>query len=317
MNKFLNMNQEPSTIIPHFSATPFRISTITATGSLNTIINLKALFDITETINADEAKIGIVYLEYGSNKFECITKGVSTKKVVKTRKVREIKRFDNQATAIIKLRADERYFVNCKIFKNGNIQMTGIKNIDDGHIGLSIIYNLIQSGHDNNIDVVENIEDLFMSDYKIQLINSDFKICCEIKRDVLHRILISEYNLICSYEPCIYPGVKIQYFHNERGDGVCRCEPHCGTRKKAQKREAGACGRITISNFSSGCVIITGANQITHIEKAYAFICKVFVDHLHEIYRKPLPKLIEEEKPKKWVYIKRSSIVNLHALADL
>ncbi len=294
-----------------FTATDYRISTITATGGINTEINLKLLFDSANIINKNENKNGIIYLEYGKNKFESISKGENTKKKVKSRKIKEIKRFDNQATAIIKVYDNQLYYVNMKIFKNGNIQMTGIKNITDGIICVNFIIEFIKNNYTQENMIVTNINDITLTNYKIQLINSDFKINLEIKREILYKILIFEYDMICSYEPCIYPGVKIQYFWNSNKNGQCTCEEHCSTKKKKA-----ICKKITIAVFQSGCIIITGANTIEQINDSYHFICMVIKDNYNYLYKKPLLEIIEDKnlnnhiEENEIIYINKKSIQN-------
>ena len=92
--------------------TDYRISTITAVGNINSIIDLQQFFDIFNPTN------NIVYVEYGKTKNISNVKGIHPKKKPKTKK-KDSKRFDNQATVFIKLK-DETY-ANMKIFKNGKI----------------------------------------------------------------------------------------------------------------------------------------------------------------------------------------------------
>lgn len=60
--------------------TKYRISTITAVGDINTIINLQLFFDLfNDTKN-------IVYIEYGKTKNISNSKGVHPKKKLKKKK---------------------------------------------------------------------------------------------------------------------------------------------------------------------------------------------------------------------------------------
>jgi TATA-box binding protein (TBP) (component of TFIID and TFIIIB) len=292
-----------------FIATKYRISTITSTGRINTEIDLKKLFDSLDIIQKDAEKKGIVYLEYGKNKFESITKGELVKRKVKSRKIKQIKRFDNQATVIMKINEDKIYYINMKIFKNGNIQMTGIKNIDDGIECVNLLIKFIKDQNTIENTIVLSKDEMILTNYKVQLINSDFKINMQIKREVLYKILICEYNIVCSYEPCIYPGVKIQYFWNENINGQCVCEEHCSTKKKKA-----ICKKITIAVFQSGCIIITGANTISQINDSYNFICKIIYDNYNILYKKTLAEIIEStkiiEEKEEIVYIYKKNIVN-------
>jgi TATA-box binding protein (TBP) (component of TFIID and TFIIIB) len=308
-NKLYNNSSKIPDVI--FTATNYRISTITATSGINTEINLKQLFDSVNIIHKNDNNNGIIYLEYGKNKFESISKGENIKKKVKSRKIKEIKRFDNQATAIIKVFNDQLYYVNMKIFKNGNIQMTGIKHINDGIICVNFIIDFIKNNSTEENLIVTNLDNINLNNYKVQLINSDFKINLEIKREILYKLLIFEYDIICSYEPCIYPGVKIQYFWNDNKNGQCSCEEHCSTKKKKA-----ICKKITIAVFQSGCIIITGANTIEQINDSYSFICNIIKDNYNYLYKKPLLEIVEDKNLNNYIeeneiiYINKKSIQN-------
>ena len=107
------------------------------------------------------------------------------------------------------------------------------------------------------------------------MINSDFKVNFEIRLDYLYKIITQEYKIICSYEPCIYPGAKIEYYYPN--NGFCKCTSFCTGKSET-------CKKITIAVFQSGCIIITGANKIEHIEIAYNFICDILSNNMKRIH---------------------------------
>lgn len=301
------------------SPTPYRISTITTTGSVNTEIDLDYLFDSFQDIinnegvgkHVDVTK-GIVYVEYGKRRSTTFFTGFSKKFMLQRKKDNVSKRFDNQLTVIYKF-SDES-LMNIKMFKNGNVQITGVKHIADGDHMVNILIGLIErSVMANHTDTI-NVNNLQNTRYKIALINSDFKIGFEIKRDKLYSLLSNNFENKCSFEPCIYPGVKIQYFWNNRNktcNGVCCCTPQCLTGKGDGNGENN-CKKITIAVFQSGCIIITGAQTTMQIDDAYHFICKVLLDNV-DFVRKipinilPLKKEVSEEKVT--IMIKKSSII--------
>ena len=259
--------------------TPCKISTITATGGVNSLINLHNFY---ENVNIGTAK-GVVYIEcekrYGTCENLFRGKNLMLKS---TKKKKEIKRFDNQVTCIVSL--NEINYVNVKVFRNGKIQMTGLKHIDQGRSIIDFIIESLKEIHSRGIDVV-SVDTLLNVDYKIQLINSDFKVGIEIRRDKLNRLIQITYGVLSSFEPCIYPGVKIQFFWNiKRKDnhtGICDCEGFCDGRGNRD------CKKITIAVFQSGCIIITGAQTCQQIDDAYTFICNVILKHKEEI-EKPI-----------------------------
>ena len=181
---------------------------------------------------------------------------------------------------------------------------------------LEIIYE--KNGTEDINIYATSIEDLSLIEIKnidIVLINSDFNINFKIKRNNLFSILSKEYNIVTRYEPGIYPGVNSKYYWNKdyegKGfEGKCYCTNKCTG--KGTGNGNGDCKQITIAAFQSGSVIITGAREILHIEKAQTFINKVFRDN-YDLIRKVDAPFIEkstEHKPKR--YIKTSDIIYIN-----
>ena len=257
--------------------TDYRISTITAIGNINSVINLQLFFEL---FNINDR---FVYVEYGKTKNISNSKGEHPKKK-KTNKKKDSKRFDNQATVFIKF--DDDTYVNMKIFKNGKIQMTGLKKIENGELAINLLINYIKEIYKTNNKIVENYDNLKISNFKICLINSDFKFDTKIKRNSLYNYITENTELICSYEPCIYPGVKIQFFHNNNKNGICTCEKYCDNKNKNS-----TCTKITIAIFESGCTIITGSKNIDQINNCYNYITKLIIDNIKNFRKKELPIL--------------------------
>jgi TATA-box binding protein (TBP) (component of TFIID and TFIIIB) len=204
--------------------------------------------------------------------------------------------------------------MNIKIFKNGHVQITGVKQINQGKEMIDTLIEKIKEIAKVEENVVKDIKSLENIGYKVALINSDFKIGFEIKRDKLHSVLINSYNNKCSFEPCIYPGVKIQYFWN--GDykcrnGICRCHDTCFVGKGKGYGE-NECKKITIAVFQSGCIIITGAQTTEQIDDAYKFITNILLKHVDVVKKTSIIKLMKEETQKEVkskIIIKKSSII--------
>ena len=95
-----------------------RISTMTQIAEISSKINLNNLYKYLEPTDT------IRYLSFGSE----LSKGEITKKIKKPRKDKEKKFFYNQITIHIFFKK----IVNVKIFNNGRIQMTGLKNSEQG-----------------------------------------------------------------------------------------------------------------------------------------------------------------------------------------
>lgn len=271
------------------STTPLRISTITATGGINTPVDLKRLFDSID-IGGKAGQNGVLFLEYGRVKTERIVRGqhprqpksdgtddgadaITAACPAKKQKKRSDRRFDNQTTIV--LRVGES-FVNMKVFGNGSLQMTGLKQIDDGPKAIHIVVDSIKAVP----GLVDEPAVVGCVDFRVRMINSDFKIGFDVRRDHLYSLMLNEYGMRCSYEPCIYPGVKIEYYYNQQQvaqDGRCGCSD------RGLSVKCSHCHKVTLVVFRSGSVIITGASTIAHLDAAHAFILAVLRTHREEL----------------------------------
>ena len=190
-----------------------------------------------------------------------------------------------------------------------------MKNILNREKILEEIYNIKGDKITVFANSIENISSIKIEDIDIVLINSDFNINFKIKRNNLFSILSKDYNIVTRYEPGIYPGVNSKYYWNKAYEnypfeGKCYCTKKCNGKGKGNGN--GDCKKITIAAFQSGSVIITGAREILHIEKAQNFINKVFREN-YELIKKVDAPFIEkglETKPKK--YIKTSDIIYIN-----
>eukprot|EP00798_Chlamydomonas_sp_ICE-L_P019593 gene19593-26275_t len=188
------------------------------------------------------------------------------------RKRTEPVRFDNQTTLVLKVFDDIPYFVNAKCFKNGNVQITGIKNDVDGQLCIQIIADTVKAA-----SAALEEDKVVAQNYKIHLINTDFKVPFKIDNYALQHVMISKYNNVSIYEKSIYPGVKIVYFYNKENmkkDGNCCCDTFC---------QGKACKKVTIAVFQSGSVIITGGVAKHQIDEAHVFITTLLLEHKHEV----------------------------------
>jgi TATA-box binding protein (TBP) (component of TFIID and TFIIIB) len=268
--------------------TDYRISTITSTGSVGTTIDLDLLFECLECDQDTFLDNGIVYVEYGRKKTETFFKGYSKKYSINRRKTEPSKRFDNQLTIVYNTNIHKN--LNVKTFRNGNVQITGIKLLEEGYHVVDIIIELLRKlYHTKNKLVIGNIDDLNSTNYKIRLINTDFRVGFAIKREILYKILSADYDIVCNYEPVIYPGVKMHYFYNKSNeftDGICRCSKKCHDKKSGTGQGNMNCKKITIAIFQSGCVIITGSQTRMQIDECYAFINQILYKKVDLIEKK-------------------------------
>lgn len=265
-------------------ATPYRVSTITCNGSIGKTVGevyLDLLFQVIPIVELSAAENGFVYMIDKTGKEH---KGVLPKKEKKSQKSTSTeedykkRRFDNAISGYFKLA--ESYYPSVKIFKNGTIQMTGVKTIEDGEKLNADVFKVIQTIVTKHPEIVKN-NCIESCDFYVRLINSDFSIPYNIRRKDLHQLLISDdYGNTSSFQPGTYPGVKLQYFWNStvgNHTGKCSCSQKCFG--KGNGIGDGNCKKITVSIFESGKILITGAINFQQIDEAYKYITNILEQH--------------------------------------
>jgi TATA-box binding protein (TBP) (component of TFIID and TFIIIB) len=273
--------------------TDYKVSTITCNADLGVYINLDILY---ENFKLDDKFVWIYYPKITDR---INTRGIYPKKK-RTPKKDSIKKnlFDNQVTTIFKI--NDNYYPNLKVFKNGNIQITGIKDKDIVKDIIDLIIIQIKNIYEITPEIIVNndIEIIGFNKFVIRMINTDFKSYLNntmetkflIRRKILHKILISEtYNNKCSFEPGRYHGVKLEYFWNSNKDklnGICVCPKHCFG--KGTGHGDNNCKKITIAIFESGSVLITGGISFEQIDEAYKYITTILNAHKTEIQKSDL-----------------------------
>jgi len=267
---------------PVLNYSNLRISTITTTAQLGTKIILDSLFEQVPIIEYWDLTDGILKMEFSGK-----SKGTSFKDIMLKPKVAKTS-FFNQATLVIRQEIQPLVWkeINVKLFRNGGIQMTGIKSIEMSSNALRWLLTYLASTCGAK-PIFE--KDPSIQKEQVQLVNTDFSIGAKVRRDVLHRILSENYRLNSSYESAIYQGVKTKYFYNAKRPesapcGICPCPKLCKGTGDGSK--IGECKKITISPFQTGQVIITGARTMEQIEEGYVFIKEVFTTHAESILRK-------------------------------
>ena len=239
-----------------------RISTITCILQVSDDIKLEKIYKsvpITEYIP---------FIEYGADN---IPRGFSKKMLRKKRKKTKKKIFYNQATIHV---FHDNKIMNVKLFNNGQIQITGLKEENQGPILIEKLLDYLK-----DINIVP--EEVYLVNHKLVLINSDFDIGFEINRETLQTEIINS-GYYSSYEPCIYPGVNIKYFINvNNSDGICCCDKLCNGKGRADGD--GNCKKVTIAVFKSGKIIITGGQDTKQLETAYYFIHR-FINERKELF---------------------------------
>ncbi len=181
---------------------------------------------------------------------------VKSLEVQKKKKKKKNNCFQNQMTVEIKpdLPKYPDSKVSLKIFKNGSIQMSGIKCIQACNTVLSKLiieltreYGIIEDKKMVDIKFVDDIDTLEVYNFKVDMINSGFQLNFEVNRENLYNQLL-ENKIECKFEPSIHAGVNIKF------------------------SPTGAEKKVSIFVFESGNIIITGAKKVSNIFESYNYI---------------------------------------------
>ena len=271
--------------------TPYRVSTITCNGDIGTSLALRSAYEHIEIVERGTPGGGWIFVELSLSE----SRGLDPN--VKRRNNPDRKSFVNQVT-VIRDMGTPNYMPNIKLFKNGNVHMTGVRKLEDGErivAALADEVRRIQAGP--MPDIVPEGASIVPGNFKCRMMNCDFTVPFLIRRKDLHNMLIARpFNNISSFQPGTYPGVKIHYFWNtftadntesahdakELRNGRCECMMHGADNMcigKGCGRGVGDCKKVTIAAFESGKVLITGATSVVQVEAAYAYICNILMMH--------------------------------------
>ena len=293
--KFLEMVNNKDNIPDIPKPTRLRISTRSAISKFSSVVNLFKVFVILSKniINNIVLKKNPNYLikcicmsdyilvtldKHKKRKYNNITLE-KIDKILEDLRENTRGHFYNQCSITIKPDLDRKP-VNIKLFTNGSISMTGCLMDKDGKDPVKILLDELNKYSDQNIFVDDEVE---ITDYKITMINSDFKLNFKLDRKILHEKLIN-FGLLSNYDPENYPGVKIYYFwnyyNNKKNIGICKCKKKCNG-KKGDGKGDGRCKKVTVAIFSSGSIIITGANNEQQIIDVYKQINR-FIKHIYK-----------------------------------
>jgi TATA-box binding protein (TBP) (component of TFIID and TFIIIB) len=268
----------------HNLPTGVSVSTMCASCNLGTDINLKNLNQYM-TLSQDDI------LTIKVNDTEIKTLLPKKKKNKKNKKQKPISSdpnavhkgdFYNQTTLEIRIthgkttNLAEEPKINMKLFKNGSVQMSGCKSVE----GINFVLNKIVTRlkevkglvvNDKIVekDFVTDKTKLMIKDFKIDMINSNYKVDLEINREKLYNLLLSK-KIRASYEPCIRACVIVKF------------NPSNNEEDKD----------ISIFVFEKGNIIITGAKNVSHITSSYNFINKILHDHLSEVEKSSFEEII-------------------------
>lgn len=258
--------------------TPYRVSTITCNGHVGTGVDLRLFHENLALTTVEDVAAtgtpGFVYTETSPTD----TRGVYPKRR-RGGDERPRRLFDNQVTVIFYFRAG--YAPNVKLFRNGNIHMTGVRDLPDGRYITERMAHEVRRMALGGVPAAD-ADAVMPRDFTVRMINCDFAMPFLVRRKDLHHMLIAPpFNIMSSFQPNTYPGVKVQYYYNAAHaakTGQCKCAVPCD------------CKKVTIAVFESGKILVTGATDYDQVDEAYAYICRVLMENAARL-KKTLPAI--------------------------
>lgn len=269
-NDFINFKENEIDNLPNGVS----ISTMCASCKLGTeinILNIEKYLPLNPNdilcVKMNDEKIRTLIPEKKKNKRE--------KKNVKPKK--KVNHFYNQITVIVRIDSGEIdnwenvTKINLKLFKNGSVQMSGCKNLKSINIVLNKLLIRLKEIkariEDNKIvekKFIDKTDLLSINSFKIDMINSNYKVNMQIDRSKLFSLLLKK-KIKASFEPCI------------RACVIIKQTPEVDNEEQKE---------ISIFVFQKGNIIITGARRKSHILSAYKYINNILVTHSDDISKK-------------------------------
>lgn len=268
-----------------------QISTITLCCEIDIQFNVDNIARFIEL-----KKDSIINICYGKEGDPITNRTINLKKKKKKKSKNNKKQkreFQNQISLDIMVESKALKPINIKLFKNGSIQMTGCKSVNNVVDVISKIfteltvikaivckkkekYVIIEKPFVNDISklLLENIKNI-----KIGMINGNFIYPNKIDRLKLFNLLNFE-GRDCRYDPSIHAPVNIKF--------------NCFDKS------------ISILVFEKGSILITGSKNCNHIYQGYEFINKYLLTN----HRKIMKSDITTENITKYLDIKQNNVIN-------
>lgn len=247
------------------------------------------------------------YLELNENDILAIVRNhndrrslISLKKKKKDL-IKKKRLFFNQLSVIVRVNEgktnnlDKEKKVNFKLFVNGSIQMSGIKNITFANRAINKLFHKLSEvkaiKYENKkkiekIRFVENLENLTTNNFKIDMINSNYKVRIKINRPQFYQLLLKK-KIKSSYEKAIRACVIIKY--SPKSDNI-------------ENKE------ISVFVFQKGNIIITGARSKNQIMETFNYINNIIFEHIDTL------SIPEEKESEIMKYFNEVMVENSHKL---
>jgi TATA-box binding protein (TBP) (component of TFIID and TFIIIB) len=251
-----------------------QVATMCSSCKIGTKLNLS---HIEKFMNLNENDV--LAIKKNSENFRSLIIGKQKNKRASTKlkKKSSEAHFYNQLTILMRVSSgpsvdlNQEPIINIKLFKNGSVQMSGCKTVDNINtvLGkllerLKQVKGKVEDGKIKEVTFVEEPLKLGIFNFKIDMIYCNYKISIQIDREKLYDLLKKK-KVKCQYEPCIRACVIIKFV--PKADNIDQKE-------------------VSIFIFKKGNIIITGARSKNQVIESYNYINNIIITHSDEIIKK-------------------------------
>lgn len=222
--------------------------------------NFSQFYDIYDSINCDATEYFSICKKWSISTMTLCCNYNSCINLEKYKELYDIKsnnkNFYNSVSVYIGVKYQTRNKVSIKIFKNGNVQLAGVTNIKSATYSIRKMFKRLVK-NDLFIDCNPKISDL-----RICMINSDFKIDRNIRQTEFCKILDNDqdkYSILrYSFNSSKYPGINIKFKHDTT--------------------------LTTCSVFRPGSIMITGGKEIKNYKIIMETLFEILKNNNHVLY---------------------------------
>jgi len=186
--------------------------------------------------------------------------------------------------------------IHVKIFNTGKLEIPGILNMDLLDIVKRMILEILVPNMADGVEFVET--DM---EHNV-LINSNFNCGFYINRNKLN-VIMRDYKIETSYDPCSYPGIKCKFYFNheigfdiEHQNGQIMEEDR--SMKLSQLNKMEKYTEISFMIFRTGSCLIVGNCSERILVFVYDFIRRLLLAEYQEIHVKNENSTIKAKKTK-------------------
>ena len=254
--------------------------------------------------NVDEHIITRIVNPEGRIKFKDVRKisiGLSKKDIVSYRRKKR-GAFYNCFVIMIRIKHNDIFKeIHVKVFNTGKLEIPGIQDAYTLDRVLTLVTEILGPY------VVSKVPLSCLRDKTMTvLINSNFNCGYYIDRDKLYNKLRFDYGINSSYDPCSYPGIQCEFYHNNELSIQTGKQNKIDYNKTNNNESSSHIVKVSFMVFRTGSVLIVGMCSEEILDDIYNFLKDLLYREYHNIVCSNTEKKDEMKKQRK---IRRKMLV--------